>query len=77
MQMFAKRYGLDAQVLMRSTAILFSGDVTKCAETLQKLISTRREYGTRHQVGTFDAASEHRIESVLRAGSERPLLLAS
>ncbi|KAF8557962.1 superkiller protein 3 [Imleria badia] len=27
-----------------------SGDVTKCAETLQKLISTRREHGTRQQV---------------------------
>ncbi|KAH0827587.1 superkiller protein 3 [Lanmaoa asiatica] len=27
-----------------------SGDVTKCAETLQKLISTRREYGTRQQL---------------------------
>ncbi|KAG8213777.1 superkiller protein 3 [Butyriboletus roseoflavus] len=27
-----------------------SGDVTKCAETLQNLISTRREHGTRQQV---------------------------
>ncbi|KAG9316442.1 superkiller protein 3 [Chiua virens] len=27
-----------------------SGDVTKCAETLQKLIATRREHGTRQQV---------------------------
>ena len=56
---------------------LSSGDVTKCAETLQKLISTRREHGTRQQVGTFDATSEDRIDAVLHAGSERTLVLAS
>lgn len=33
--------------------LLFSGDAIKCAETLQKLISIRKEQGTRQQVGTM------------------------
>lgn len=57
--------------------IPFSGDVTKCAETLQKLISTRREHGTRQQVGVLDATFKYLIEATLHAGSGCPLVLAS
>ena len=78
MHMFANRYGHDSGSQNASIDdSLSSGDVTKCAETLQKLISTRREHGTRSQVGMFDVTSECQIDSVSRVGSERPLLLAS
>lgn len=55
----------------------FSSDAIKCAETLQKLISTRKEHGTRQQVGPLVVTPTYRIEVVLYSGSECPVLLTS